>query len=59
MALYLGNNKVKTNLNNITCCLNLISVKPTKNNVVLLSSDNFILKDLNGILLIPKEGEQI
>jgi hypothetical protein len=57
MSLYLGNDKVKINLDGVRYCLNLISAKPSTDNVGLLSLDNYILKDLNGLLLIPKESE--
>lgn len=57
MALYLGNDKVKINLDGVRYCLNLISAKPNVDNVGLLSLDNYVLKDLNGLLLIPKESE--
>lgn len=57
MSLYLGNDKVKINLDGVRYCLNLISAKPSMDNVGLLSLDNYILKDLNGLLLIPKESE--
>lgn len=57
MALYLGNSKVKINLDGVGYCLNLISAKPNVDNVGLLSLDNYVLKDLNGLLLIPKEDK--
>lgn len=57
MALYLGEDKVKINLNGIAYCLNLFSATPTINNGWLLSSDNYILQDSNGIYLIIKEDE--
>lgn len=57
MTLYLGEDKVKINLNGIAYCLNLFSATSTINNGWLLSSDNYILQDSNGIYLIIKENE--
>lgn len=57
MALYLGNSKVKINLNDIVYCLNLASTPPITNGIKLLSSDGYILKDINGLYLIAKESE--
>lgn len=55
MALYLGENKVKINLNGIVYYLNLFSLKPITNGDLLLSSDGYILQDFNGIYLIPND----
>ena len=57
MALYLGDSKVKINLNGIVYSLNLFSSNPILNGVVLLSSENYILKDSNGVFLTTKESE--
>ena len=57
MALYLGSDKVKLNLNNITYYLNLFSESPIANGVILLSSEGYILKDSNGLYLVSKESE--
>lgn len=57
MALYLGGNKVKINLDGVTYCLNLFSTTPIINGVLLLSSDGYILKDLNEVYLTSKESE--
>jgi hypothetical protein len=57
MALYLGEDKVKINLDGVAYCLNLFIAFPTINDVVLSSSDSGILKDLNGLYLVPKDGE--
>ena len=56
MALYLGKDKVKINLNGIVYCLNLFSTVPITNGVLLLSSDDYILQDFNGIYLIPNDS---
>lgn len=58
MALYLGNNKVKINLNGVVYCLNLFSENPITNGIRLLSYDGYRLKDSNGLYLTTKkEGE--
>lgn len=56
MALYLGKNKVKINLNGIVYCLNLYSATSIANIGWLLSSDDYILQDSNGIYLIPRDS---
>ncbi len=57
MALYLGNNKRKVNLNGVVYCLNLYLSAPTTNGIRLLSSENYILKDSNGLYLTAKEDK--
>ena len=58
MALYLGSNgKQKINLNNIQYQLNLYSLEPIFNGIMLLSSDDYILKDIKAIYLTAKESE--
>lgn len=57
MGLYLGNNQIKIHLNGDKCSLNLFSETPITNGVVLLSSDNYILKDINGLYVTAKEDE--
>ena len=58
MALYLGSGvKLKINLGNITYCLNVFSALSVIEDIILSSSDNYILQDLNGLFLIPKEIE--
>lgn len=52
MALYLGSEKIKImSSDNI---YHLIIPSPIPNNV-LLSLDNYILKDANGVYLVAKE----
>jgi hypothetical protein len=53
MALYWCGEKVKINLDGMVYHLNLPSVIPQSRDVMLLSTDNFILKDSNGLYLIP------
>lgn len=54
MALYLGSEKLKINLDGILCHLNIYSKKSITNSIRLLSSDRYILKGSNGLYLIPK-----
>ena len=58
MALYLGSSdKLKIILNGVIYYLNLYSTKPITNGIRLLSNDNYILKDSNGIYITVKESE--
>lgn len=57
MPLYLGNDKVKININEIQYNLNISSVAPILNGVMLLSFDDYILRDSNGLYLTAKESE--
>lgn len=57
MALYLGENKVRINLNGNVYCLNLFSNTPIINSIRLLSSEGYVLKDSNGNYLTVKESE--
>ena len=59
MALYLGSSeKLKVNLNGVAYCLNLFSQTPITNGIRLLSSEGYILKDLNRLYLTTKDGEE-
>lgn len=52
MALHLGNSEeLKIYINGVRYKLNLYSEKLITNGDVLLSSDNFILQDVNGLYL--------
>lgn len=58
MALYLGSSeKLKININGVAYILNLISKTPITSGIKLLSSENYILKDSNGLYLTAKENE--
>lgn len=58
MALYLGSSgNLKIILNGIVYSVELIPIAPVLNNIALLSSDNYILKDLNGVCLTAKESD--
>lgn len=53
MALYLGGGKLKINLGNNIYRFNIFTEtsEPIINGIRLLSSDGYILKDINGIYL--------
>lgn len=57
MALYLGRDKIKINLDGVVYYLNLFSKIPITNGVRLLSSNGYILKDSNGLYVTTKEEE--
>lgn len=54
MPLYLGQDIIKINLNDITYRLNLDITIPTVIDNILSSSDKYILQDSNGVYLIPQ-----
>lgn len=56
MALYLGSGeRFQVYLGRNLYNLNLFVKSPDINNAVLLSSDNYILKDINGVYLLPRD----
>lgn len=57
MALYLGSDKIKINLNGVVYCLNLFSSTSTIEDINLLTIDNYILTDANGLYLLMKGSE--
>lgn len=58
MALYIGKNKVKINLvDGKSYNSTLITKELPLPKGIILSFDEYILKDLNGLYLIPKEDE--
>lgn len=59
MALYLGNSeKLRITLSNGKYALNIPSISaPSTSGVRLLSFDNYILKDSNGLYLTAKEAK--
>ena len=60
MALYLGNSgKRKVILNGVVYAVNLFLEAPIVNKIKLLSSDNYILKDCNGLYLLPSSDSII
>ena len=57
MALYLGNDKITINLNGIIYLLNIYNTELILNGILLLSSDDYVLRDINGLYLTAKEAE--
>lgn len=57
MALYLGTNKVKVNLNSVSYKVKILPLTGVEDSIRLLSSDRYILKDANGVYLTTKEVE--
>ena len=58
MALYIGYDKYKVISDNIIYAMKLFSETPITNNIRLLSSDGYTLKDSNGLYLTTvKESE--
>ena len=59
MALYLGSSdKLKINLNGVTYCLNLFADPPITNGIRLLSSEGYILKDLDNLYVTTKKESE-
>lgn len=57
MGLYVGNSKVKINLNGEKYRVNLYASFPITDNVALMSSDGYYLKDSQGKYIVAKDGE--
>lgn len=57
MALYLGRDRMKIISNGVVCRAVSPIVSSSPMNTGLLSSDNYILRDSNGLYLIAKEDE--
>ena len=57
MAIYLGSNKQKISVGSSSCYINFYSTVSIVNGMALLSSDNYMLKDKNGLYLTAKESE--
>lgn len=56
MGLYLGSSeKLKVNLCDAVYVMNIFSALSTIEDIILSSSDDCILKDFNGLYLVPKE----
>lgn len=55
MAIYIGSNRVKLNLNYIAHRVHLLTSKPESTIVRIKSSDERTLKDANGLYLTAKE----
>lgn len=56
MALYLGYNKIKVNINGTVHCLNLFSNDPILNGIALLSSDDYFLQGSEGTYLVVDDS---
>lgn len=57
MGLYIGGAKYKLIVGGDVCNLNVYTPTPITNGIRLLSSDDFILKDINNLYLTVKESE--
>ena len=57
MALYLGGSGQKINLDGKTYCLNILTKTIITESALLLSLDNYILQDNNGLYLTIKEND--
>ena len=57
MAIYVGGQKWKIMLNGIPYNMHIPSSTPITNGIRLLSSDDFILKDINNLYITVKESE--
>ena len=59
MPLFYGNQRIKLNIGRYAVNLELYtSGTPITNNIRLLSSDDFCLKDSGNVYLTTKEGEE-
>lgn len=58
MAIYIGGQKYKLICDGDVCEMQTYSPIPITNNIRLLSSENYILKDMNNVYLtVVKEDE--
>lgn len=55
MAVYLGSNKIEVNIDGIVYDVNFYA--STVNNAFLISSDDYMLVDIDGKYLIAREDE--
>ena len=51
MAVYLGSEKIKINLGDVAYYLNIFTEIPPLEGIMLRSSDNYILRDKDGLYL--------
>lgn len=56
MILCIGGKKYTINVNGAQFFMNIITQNNVVKNIMLKSSDNFILKDINGLYIAAKEG---
>lgn len=59
MAFYVGDQKYNVFLNGVAYCLNIFSSLVNESDIVLFSSDGYILSDLDGIILLPKADAEL
>lgn len=57
MALYFAGSKQKLNLGGAAYSMNLIATLLDTNNMLLLTSDGYVLRDCNSVILTVKEDE--
>jgi hypothetical protein len=58
MGLYLGKSeKLKVICSNVVYCLNVLAMTSDTNGIRLLSSDEYVLKDINDLYLTAKGDE--
>ena len=58
MAIYLGENKYKIYINKMLYNFDIHTSTPITNAIRLLSSDNFTLKDRNGVFITVKKEDE-
>lgn len=58
MAIYLGETKYKLIVGGDICDMQIYSPIPITNGIRLLSSDDYILKDINGLYLTTKKEDE-
>ena len=54
MAFYIGGQSYNIFINGIAYCLGIFSPSINESDIVLLSSDGYILADFDGIILLPQ-----
>jgi hypothetical protein len=58
MAIYIGGQKFKLIVGGDICDMQIYSPTPITNGVRLLSSDDYTLKDINGLYLTTKKEDE-
>lgn len=58
MPLYLGGERLKLKLGNVTYELKIYAERPEFDTVFILSSDGYVLTDSNLVYLTPKESDE-
>ena len=57
MGVFFGSKKYKLNLGEVRYTPNVILKDPSKISGILITSDNYTLKDSNGLYITAKESE--